>query len=59
MFLLKLKPVRQTIQTTSNGGLIGGLVGFGDIQNGDSVTTKMCSLSKIFFSTLGEYISST
>ena len=57
LFLLKLKPVCQTIQTTSDGGLVG----LGGIQNGDNVTThtKMCSLqSKMFFSILREYVSS-
>jgi hypothetical protein len=35
LFLLKLKPVCQTIQTTSDGGLVG----LGGIQNGGSVAT--------------------
>jgi hypothetical protein len=35
LFLLKLKPVHQTIQTTSDSGLVS----LGGIQNGDSVTT--------------------
>jgi hypothetical protein len=43
MFLLKLKPVRRTIQTTDDGGLISS----GGIQNGDSDTTHTVAVKHL------------